>query len=191
MRYMRAVLIALAVVGCANDVTSPAPSVEGLAFNYSGGMSGTFSANGEPDTTGTRAWAGAWEIEGTPLLILSALLPRTATTHDVVGILVPRTTPGTSTIATICPPEGCADLFVTFGRQNGGNDYLQGCHIVSGTVTIATISEARVTGSFTGTGVCFNNAGGESTFNVTSGAFDVVNRTNDVTDGPLVSIIRP
>jgi hypothetical protein len=177
--FVRAGAIAWVVglVACSPDATAPAPDpfVEGLAFNYAGGLSGTFEASGEPEGDAIKEWAGAWQIEGTPLLIVAAILPRSASTHDAVAILIPRVTPGTATISNICPPEGCADLLATFGRPNEApGDFLQGCHLVTGTVTIASIDAARVTGSFTGTGTCFSTTGDElTTFSVTNGKFDL------------------
>jgi hypothetical protein len=163
----------MGLVAC-SEATAPAP-LEGLAFSYAGGLAGTFSAGGEFDSTGTKPWAGAWRLEGTPFLVIAAVSPRSGSTHDVVGLILPRTTPGTSTISTVCPTDGCADLFATFGRENagGGDGFLQGCHLVSGSVTIASITETRVTGSFTGTGACFSNSDGESSFSVTGGVFDL------------------
>jgi hypothetical protein len=164
--------VILTAVACSSDATAPLP-VEGMAFSYSGAVSGTFAASGQPDTTGTRPWAMAHRVPGASLMFLAAVRPRSATTHDVVAIIVPRVTPGMAKIENVCPPEGCADLLATFGRQNGGSDFLQGCHITSGTVTIMTITDQRVTGTFQGTGSCFNNEDGESTFEVTAGSFDL------------------
>jgi hypothetical protein len=174
MRYMKAGLIALLVTACGKDATAPVLPVEGMTFGYAGALSGTFSANGAYDSTGTKAWAIAGRLVGAPYLVLAAVLPRNETSHDAIGIIVPRNTVGTATISTICPPEGCADFLAVFGRHNTvNNEFLQGCHIVSGTVTIATITDTRVTGSFTGSGTCFSNATGDTAFTVSNGAFDL------------------
>lgn len=174
MRFITTGLIALSVAACAESVTAPQPFDGGLAFSYTGAIAGTFNAKGAVDSTNKTPWAGAGRIEGTPMMVLAAAVPRSQTTHDIVAVVVPRNTPGTSTIATICPPEGCADLYATFGRANGdGNDYLTGCYIVSGSVTIATITATRVTGSFSGTGQCISKQGAETTFQVLGGEFDL------------------
>jgi hypothetical protein len=190
MRYLKTFLVVLGVGAC-GDATAPAP-LDGLAFSYAGGLTGTFSAGGEFDSTGTRPWAGAWRVDGAPFIVIAGVSPRSGTTHDVVALILPRTTPGTSTIANVCPPDGCADFFATFGRENagGGNGFLHGCHIVSGSVTIATITDTRVTGSFTGTGACFSNTDAESSFSVTGGAFDLPLMSSDMDGAGAMSGFR-
>jgi hypothetical protein len=166
--------VSLAVlVGCSG---TPGPDLEvsgTLAFTYSGGGSGTFNASG-PLTLDPAA--GEFAVGGRhgAGLVITASRPRTTLTHDVVSMVIPRLTNGSSTVDAACLSFDCAGLLLTLGEANDdGLDFLEFCNVTAGTLTIATITDQRATGSFSGTGECVSSTNTTTAFEVTDGTFDV------------------
>jgi hypothetical protein len=167
------------LVGCSSDAASPAavnPLSGTLAFSYSGGISGTFSASGAisagTSLTGTYA-VGARDQTNTGTLVVASL-PRSTTTSDIVAMQIPMLTSGSSTVDVNCVATVCAYFVVLFGNaDSGAGTYVQACTLTTGTLAIATISSSRATGTFSGTGECLSPTFAVSAFTVTGGTFDV------------------
>jgi hypothetical protein len=179
MRSKNALLAAslALLIGCSSDAVSPSALSGTLAFSYSGGSSGTFSATGalSAGTSATGYAVGGRDQTNTGTVVLASF-PRTATTSDIVSLFIPRLTSGSSTVDVACVTTTCAGLSVTFGSANaGGGSFVQLCFLTTGTLTITTISSSRATGTFSGTGDCFSQTalGTTSAFTVTGGTFDV------------------
>ena len=162
-----------ALVGCSG---SPGPDLDvsgTLAFSYSGGVSGTFSASGPFVLDPAAADYAVGGRDGASIVI-AASRPRTAMTHDVVSMVIPRLTSGSSIVDDTCLSFECAGLLLTLGESNDdGFGFLQACHLTVGTLTIATIGDERATGTFSGTGECSSSTNATTAFEVTDGTFDV------------------
>jgi hypothetical protein len=166
---------ALALVASCGDSGTGSNNLSGsLSFTYSGAISGSFSASGTlPVVTSldTQQWAVGLRDDSQGEVIVEASKPRTSTSHDVVVLFITRTTVGSSSVD--CGQNTCADLFFDFDADNSTGDAQQSCFLTSGTLAISTITTSRVTGTFSGTGACFDVGGGSASFTVNSGTFDV------------------
>lgn len=171
----------LALLACGGGDKTTGPNNTGasgsVSFSFSGGTSGNFNASGAINSTTSadfsRAWAAGVKDASAGTVEIAATTPKAGSTHDLVTMIIPRTTTGSSTIVSSCSGQNCAAIAVLFGSQINGSGFSFICDVESGTITIASISNTKVTGSFSGTGHCFTSAGAQSNFTVTNGSFDV------------------
>ena len=147
-----------------------------LSFNHSGAVSGSFSAVGRFPLFGEfggSAWAMGSRDDQNDAIGVIALTPRETQRYDMVLIAIPRVSPGSATIDQNCTGSACALLTVEFGASTEDSEFSQFCVLNTGSIAIASISDSRVSGSFSGTGTCTDDAGTTTTFGVTSGSFNV------------------
>jgi hypothetical protein len=168
-----------ALVGCSPDAVSPSAAnslIGTLAFSYSGGIAGTFSASGVASNPIAAAgpWATGLRDSANVTIDVVASLPRSVTTRDIVIMSIPRLTTGSSTVDVNCVGTACASFIVDFGSANTGEGtFVQLCVLTTGTLALTTVSSSRATGTFSGTGDCFSPTIVTTAFTVTGGTFDV------------------
>jgi hypothetical protein len=191
VRVSHVVLCALVVAGCSDSPAAPRTVGESgsLSFAFTGARgAGTYTATGavpanHEGTWGTAAWASSERNDTTNSLNIIGSLPHTSQTWDLATVELPRLIPGTDSIdGGNCSSEICAQVLVLFGTRVDDLSTEYFCVVNSGRLTLATISATHASGSFSGSGSCFDTAGIESPFAVTNGAFDV---------GILASPFRP
>ncbi|UCC81765.1 MAG: hypothetical protein JSW46_12225 [Gemmatimonadota bacterium] len=163
--------VATSLAGC--DETGDGPEgINGLAFSFSGDLSGSYLAAGTPVVGGDGqpefgSWAIAAEADSLGGLVLAAFRP----SEDPIGDLfvLQLTSLGTGTFT---PCESNADCHgrVFFGYDGGLFDHY--FEITSGSVTIAEIAEGRLRGTFQ---FVARDEGGTGTqvITVDDGEFDV------------------
>lgn len=172
-----AVLPSLALLAsCGSDGPTTVVGFDGaLVFTYSGATSGTFNASGSLPTSAaaqnTTPWAAA-QATATTEMFVAAAAPRSATTHDVVGLFIQRNTVGTETINSSCS-FNCNSVDLTIGLANSGSAFISSCYLSAGSIAITEKSTSRMKGTFSGTGTCVSQAGSSSAFTLTGGTFDV------------------
>lgn len=115
----------------------------------------------------------AFRDDGETALYVTANLPKAGNLHDQVVIIIPRLDPGSSTVSVNCTANTCAELGFIVAATGSETSFDRLCVFESGTLTIATLSASRATGSFSGNGVCETQGGTGSLFAVTGGSFNV------------------
>lgn len=176
MRFFR-VLLATAFAGLAScsDSNSPNGAASGtVAFTFTGGGGGSYNVTGaipvNQASLYTTAWAAGERIDASGSVEVLSIRPQTSSTFDEVFISIPRTTTGSSTIN--CSAGACAEVLFLMGSNVSGSQFQFLCTLEAGSVTIASITSSRVSGSFGGTGTCDNGTALQA-FTVTGGSFDV------------------
>ena len=175
---LRILLPSLALLAsCGGDGPTTIVAFDGaLTFTYSGGNSGTFNASGSLPTSAsgqaTASWAAA-QATATTEMVIAASTPRSATTHDLVGIFIQRNTVGTETVNSSCS-FNCNGLDITIGAANSGSTFTSTCYLTSGSIAITEKSATRMKGTFSGAGQCMTSTGSsQGAWTVTNGTFDV------------------
>lgn len=173
-------VLAAAFAGLAScsDSNSPNGNASGtISFSFTGGGGGTYNVTGAIPTNSsavfTTAWAAGERNDAEGAVAVVSVRPQTASTFDEVLIEIPRTTAGSSTIDVNCSTNTCASVSFLLGTNTSGNTWQFFCVLEAGTITIASISNSRASGSFAGSGYCVNSTGTESAFVITNGSFDV------------------
>jgi hypothetical protein len=163
--------VATLLAGC--DETGNGPEgISGLAFSFSGDLSGSYLAAGTPVVGGDGqpefgSWAIAAEADSLGGLVLAAFRPSEEPKGD---LFVLQLTP--LAVGTFTPCEANADCHgrVIFGYDSGLFD--QYFEITSGIVTIAEITDDRLHGTFQF--VAHDEGGaGPQVITVEDGEFDV------------------
>ena len=172
------------------DPTEPTGVSGSLSFSYQGGgsaNSATYNASGtipsnvggefNGNSLGTSSWAAGAYSTTQNYAVVGAAIPKTSTQWDITEVVINRTTVGTSQISADCSdPENttCTGVFVMFNFNPNGDTSTSFCFLTTGSVTVSAISASNMTGTFSGTGSCFNGTtGAESPFTITNGTFNV------------------
>ncbi len=176
-----------AVLAACDGPTGAGETVDpgALRFTYAGSVSGTFGVEGAPllDARG-RAAPGAWAVAGPsarfPEEKLTVVGYRGGAGGDAVlfAISMPRlSAPGTVTIDRDCAGQQCASALLLFGsdephRPHAGVE--RTCEVLSGTVTVTSITAERVAGTFSGRGHCVGDVQRDPflPFTLSEGSFD-------------------
>jgi hypothetical protein len=179
------------VAACGGDDPTEPTGVSGsMAFSYQGAGSTnatTFNASGaiplsvggetNSNNLGTSAWAAGAFSTTQNYAVVGGVIPKTSNTWDVAQVIVNRSTVGTNQISVDCSdPEvtTCTGVFLMTGLNPNGDSLASICYLTTGSVTISAISTANITGTFSGTGTCYNGlTAAESPFTVTNGTFNV------------------
>jgi hypothetical protein len=176
-------LSAIALAGC-GDSTEPDAST--LSFTYTGAGSASatnFSVSGiippnlsQMNSLGTTAWAAGGVEPTFNYSSIFGVSPVNSTTWDITGIGVTRKTVGTSPIDPNCDSEAtdCTGVFLFLGFETDGDNFEWICGLTSGSVTITSISDTRMAGTFSGSGVCTDVNFVDTPFAITNGKFDVL-----------------
>jgi hypothetical protein len=185
VRFTIAFLVAfgVAIAGCSDNPTEPTGVSGSLSFSYTGAgatSATTYNASGTIPTSitanlGSNAWAAGSVSPTNNFATIGAVIPRTSTTWDITSIGIDRKTVGSSDIGPDCDfeTEECTNVVVLFGQAQNDANFLFVCSLTTGVVTITAISSSNITGTFSGTGECFNPNGAFSAFTVTNGTFNV------------------
>jgi hypothetical protein len=178
--------VALSAIALAACGDSNSPDASTLSFTYTGAgaasatnfsVSGVIPANlSGMNSLGTSPWAAGGVEPTFNYSTIFGVSPINSTTWDVAGIGVTRKTVGTSPIDPDCDAEAtdCTGVFLFLGFQPNGDDFDLICGLTSGSVTIASISDTRIAGTFSGTGVCTDVNFVDTPFAITNGQFDVL-----------------
>jgi hypothetical protein len=173
-----ALAASLAVLAACDKSTDPNAVVSGnFHFDFAGGISGSYSADGSfptnPSQQATFEWAAGEVSSADGGTWVAAAVPVNSTTHNYAFIFAPRMTAGSSTITSGCVGNACADMGFLFQANNSTFQPAQTCFLTSGTINFTTISSTRIIGTFSGTGNCVSSGGVTTSFTVTNGTFDV------------------
>jgi len=184
----RGYLFAAALAGlaaCGSDSpTGTNANVSGsAAFNYTGGGGGSFSATGAVGVTTpaatlhTSQWATGWKDNTDGSTNVAANVPTTSGKANFFGIVIGRQTVGSSPVDVSCTSSNpaCTQVFLIVNTNQQGSTFDFLCELESGTVTITSIANDNVQGTFAGSGTCTQGVTpfGESAWTVTSGSFNV------------------
>jgi hypothetical protein len=176
---VKRVLLAAALLGAVSCSDSSGPNTFGtVSFTYTGAGGGTFIASGNapeffaPSTT--TSWAVGF-FEGSEGQVAGSK-PRSGGLVDVALLRFQRTTPGEASIDTDCDVEGtdaCNGMvfFLDFNGDGDTGEFF--CGLTAGTIVISDVTNGRMTGTFSGTGVCIDEGNVETDFTVSNGEFDV------------------
>lgn len=200
-RSLGIVAVLAFTASCSDGPNEPTVNASGsVAFSYNGGTlvnAGSYSANGGLPTSqtsqATQQWAAGFrDSENSNNVGIVASVPRTGGRFDLAIIAFDRSTPGSSTININCSAETCPAMILWYNMSESTTatgEVL--CGLETGTMTLATVSSTRATGSFSGSGTCVSadDFTTESTFTVTNGSFDVP-LLSDVPGGGLGAMIR-
>ena len=158
------------------------PLFQSTSNTYTGGGGGNYSASGPVTASSFAAgayaatWGTGWTDATDNSLNVRANIPKSSGTSDFLIVMALRTTVGSTTIVSTCVQTStvsCNTVGLFIAQTGGGTTYSFYCRLEAGTITIATIASTHATGTFSGTGTCFNFANAQSSFTVTNGAFDV------------------
>jgi hypothetical protein len=151
-------LVALAMVACGSSTTSPSSSAGGSSGSSSGGNNrGTISA-----TIDGKAWNGTISVATASFGSLA--IAATDSSGLMLGFGAPASV-GTTSVGIASPTDGTV--------QEAGKGWHAGLRDGSGTVTVASITSTRATGTFSFTMVPLPNTGSSGNRVVTNGKFDV------------------
>ncbi|CAN5652555.1 hypothetical protein BH23GEM1_BH23GEM1_04320 [soil metagenome] len=187
--------VALWVVaaGCGGDgPTEPAALSGSISFTYSGSETGSFQATGRLDPFRSGPYRdGAAAIRdryaGVETMIVLGIQMRSSVRADLLFLSFPAvTTPQTLPLSDFeCPSGGGPCTLTLYGNSFGINvpvasgppvfffDAENDYHFTGGTVTVASVTGARITGSFQGTAETQPFSGPPRVITVTNGRFDV------------------
>ena len=171
------------LAACGSDSPTAPGAVSGsVTFTYTGGGGGTYSATGGLSATAsdataqTTSWATGWKDNADGSVNVAANAATSSTASNFFGIVINRQTVGTANIDPNCSSTSttsCTDVILFIALNSSGNASFI-CALDAGSVTIATVSSSKVTGSFSGTGTCVAGTGtSTSAFAITNGSFDV------------------
>jgi hypothetical protein len=179
---------ALAIVGCGGDDDTVSPNDSSLSFTYTGAAAAnatTFSATGAPSPSiggslGSSAFAvGSVSTTGASSAV-AGVVPTSSSTYDMAVIGISIATVGTSPIDANCDAstvdgnDFCTGVAVFYGlsESDTAEGYL--CGLITGSVSITSISDKSMAGTFAGTGTCYNFAlDTESPYTISNGVFSV------------------
>lgn len=177
-RILLATLPLAVLFAACDDPSGPGETADAnrVAIFYSGGVAGSFAAEGEYVTgpaPNTQTFAQAVRRpDGT--LELSAYSQRGGARFDIASITLPNAAVGQRAVEH-CPGETCSS--VSLGLDVGqvhGSQAAQSCQLQTGTIRVTALSATRVTGTVSGSGFCLPRDGGDSVpFQITAGTFDV------------------
>lgn len=179
-RILLAALPLAALLAACDDPSGPgqAEDESRIDISYTGGVSGTFSAQGDPRLTSapnTQTFAiGHSYPEGWFEVI--AYSQAGGNRFSVATVTVPGVVVGQAVaIDRLCAEDICAD--VTIGLDMGqanGSVAAHTCSLETGTIRVTALTATRASGTMSGSGFCNPGGGGDRVpFQITSGSFDV------------------
>ena len=167
------------LLGSCSNGTEPRNSSGSLTFSSLGtGSVPYFSVSGafDPNRAATSPWAFGVVDETADSLHLHARKPHDNGTYDDVHVWIGKTAVGDVAIHETCGTtvdDLCAGVTIDFEFNPANEGFTYTCFLTSGYVSITSISETRASGVFSGAGTCYSILGASSTFNLTTGTYDV------------------
>ena len=150
-----------------------------MSFSFTGAGNGTYSASGvvpaNQNAQVTTDWATGFRDVSENSFVLISVQPTSGGVFNQVLINIPRLTTGSATVDVNCDSstDNCAELAFLVGTNATGSTFQFLCGLETGTLTISTMTNTRATGTFSGTGTCFDDEANETSFAVSNGNFDV------------------
>jgi hypothetical protein len=185
VQHSRFLLVAGVSLLAACGDSGPSGRSGSLAFIYSGGVSGSYSASGNAPTNEaqvtTSTWAAGVEDQPNQSLAVQSVATRAGGRYDLVLLAIDRLVVGSSTVNPNCDPDiddACTGFVVFFGVSQATSEAQFLCGLQTGQVTITSITDTRAQGTFSGSGFCLDENFVESAFTVSGGTFDVALITN-------------
>jgi hypothetical protein len=176
---LRALPLAL-LAACSESPSGPDEAADdsGITLTYTGGVSGTFAAEGDPSLTSvpnTQTFAiGHHYPEGRFEVI--AYRQRGGSRFDVATVTLPAAAVGQAVaIDRLCAADVCPDVTIglDLGQANG-SVATHTCKLETGTIRITALSATRASGTVSGSGACNPGSGGDGVpFQITAGTFAV------------------
>lgn len=180
----------VAACGGDDDPTEPTGVSGSMAFSYQGAGSANataFNASGaiplsvggetNSNNLGTNPWAAGAFSTTQNYAVIGGVIPKTSNSWDIAQVVINRSTVGTNQITVDCgdvEDTSCTGVILMTGFNPNGDTLASLCYLTTGSVTISAISTANITGTFSGTGTCYNGlTAAESPFTVTNGTFNV------------------
>lgn len=172
----------LAGAACSDGPAAPGSSEPSASFTYQGPLAGTFLAVGKPRLDRTplsQTYAHGLRYPDPASIEVSSILQRPDNLADALWVNFPRQSAGSVAIDTnTCPAwdDACPSVSVALGLPTGGIGQAKySCRLETGSIRVASITEDRVTGEFSGRGTCTSDSGQDiDGFTVTDGRFDVI-----------------
>lgn len=169
--------LALLVTGCDKDSTGGTGGIVTsgkVSFSYSGDLSGAFSAEGAvPMQNQTEAtWAMALRDTEFDELAVWANRTRAGGKFDQVIVTVPNSGTGQFVVGELGENDAFVQLHIGITGTNVPTAEAM-CDVIDGVVTVASVSDDRVRGSFSGTASCVDGELNEiGEIQIASGQFD-------------------
>ena len=176
--------VSLAFTACSDITGSERRNASLVSFTYGGVTSGSFQAEGFP-RSGTDPYKQTLAIgQRDPSvggMAVLARLQRSGGAFDIVTLYIPGSSAGSVQIDWNCDRGqgnlACPAVNLILGfRDASGAQSSYYCYLDAGAIHLASISQTRARGTFSGTGFCKDGAGvridGE-TFTISDGQFDV------------------
>jgi hypothetical protein len=175
----------VSLLAACSDSGGPSGQSGSLAFTYSGGVSGSYSATGNVPANqaqfNTSTWAVGSRDEPNQSLLIESVATRAGARYDLVFLQIDRLVTGSSAVDLNCDPDivdACTGLVVFFGVSTLDDNAQFLCGLETGQVTITSITDTRAQGTFSGSGFCTDENFVESAFTLSGGTFDVPLITN-------------
>jgi hypothetical protein len=185
---IKRVLIASAVVlsAACSDSTSPDSNAGALSFSFTGSGGGTFNVSGVYPTAAAQlgnanAAAGTKDTQHGTFQV-AGVRAQSGGQYDLALLQISRLTVGTATIdANACDPTDpatgstCAGFIFITSLSNADSDFDLVCLLGTGTITLTSVTDTHIQGTFSGAGLCTDNTTNPTftPFDVTGGSFDV------------------
>lgn len=179
MRYRYPLLVAsFALLANCGD-SGPGGDSGTFSFDYGGPISGNFHAQGAMPLFGggDRPWAVGIRDDVAGTFGVAGVSPTTQGRYHLVAFSISRLTPGTETVDVDCSGDTASQcsglvIFFEFNENTGESTYL--CGLETGTLVLSSISDNRASGTFSGSGFCFDPVGDQVPgFTVANGTFNV------------------
>lgn len=153
-----------------DETTYPSGS---LSFTYASDnspLSGTFAAIGaiSPDAEND-TWAAAVRQDGGAVMMGNQV---SGSAENVALVSLPNAAVGNTPVTEECD-TACASVSFILEKTVDGTTRSYMCDMTSGTISVGTLTNSRITGTFSGTGYCSTLEDDNApTISITNGAFD-------------------
>lgn len=149
-----------------------------VAFTATGELGGSFSASGAPEMeNGQVVQAGTWALGGKEDDALAVVgfraRPNNRADYFVLGMDGGAGT-GTRDISSDCGDgETCTGVIMLYDTPTNDTDGGTLCSLMTGSVTVTSVSGDRAQGTFQGEGVCLGDGDEPAEWTVSNGTFNV------------------
>ena len=165
----------LVTTGCDDESTGPVESLEGLAFSYSGALSGSYDGDGNIPAieSNGRPEFGSWSVaraDSLGGLVIEGFDPTGADVGDLFILQLDDIREGVFEPCGILAGGGCHGRFIVGVVLTELATVQDAFEISSGRVEISEATDSRLRGTFSAT---FTSGDGNRTITVTDGVIDV------------------
>lgn len=183
--WVFAALITAGLAACDGGLEPEPHGPSRVELQYAGPLTGSFTVEGEirageADMLGNTYAYGLRYDTSPPVEVRANRYDEATNMADWVQILIPGSTTGTSPIdwnqCQSSEPECASVSLVLQLLHEHGEQARYSCSLMTGTISVTSISSTRAKGTFSGIGGCIDRdaAGGEMpSVQITGGQFDV------------------